>query len=333
MNANKVEITSVRQVTNDGNHNAFTDMCRYRNRYFLTFRRCPDGHRIASTSAVVVLSSSDAKEWTPVHSFSVPGRDVRDPHFLEFNHILFVYTGTWRVQDDPVATRDLNEHQGYCSWSGDGMNWEGPRYLVGTQSHYIWRAVVWGENAYLCGRRNRGFVPPSRAADSRIDVESALLRSPDGFHWEAVGLFQETYGNETAFLFEEDGSILAVARCQNNCDLAAQVCRSQPPYRQWQRKRLDSNIGGPMLARWGDRYIVGGRDNRDPDRPVTALYWLMNDNLVEAAVLPSGGDNSYPGFVELDSETALLSYYSSHEGTGASLSPSAIYLAELKTGF
>ena len=29
--------------------------------------------------------------------------------------------------------------------------------------------------------------------------------------------------------------------------------------------------------------------------------------------LPSGGDNSYPGFVELDDGTGLVSWYSSHE--------------------
>ena len=31
----------------------------------------------------------------------------------------------------------------------------------------------------------------------------------------------------------------------------------------------------------------------------TSLYWLINDRLVEFAELPSGGDNSYPGLVEL----------------------------------
>ena len=88
-----------------------------------------------------------------------------------------------------------------------------------------------------------------------------------------------------------------------------------------------------MLARWGQDYLVGGRKTIDPDHPRTALYWLVDNQLVEAAELPSGGDNSYPGFVELGTisgrRRGLLSYYSSHEGSGTLLAPSAIYLAEL----
>jgi hypothetical protein len=45
--------------------------------------------------------------------------------------------------------------------------------------------------------------------------------------------------------------------------------------------------------------------------------------------LPSGGDNSYPGFVELSPTRALLTYYSTHERDRAGKSITAIYLAEL----
>ena len=44
----------------------------------------------------------------------------------------------------------------------------------------------------------------------------------------------------------------------------------------------------------------------------------------------SGGDCSYPGFVQLAPGRALVSYYSSHEGKGAlGGPPAAIYLADL----
>jgi hypothetical protein len=70
----------------------------------------------------------------------------------------------------------------------------------------------------------------------------------------------------------------------------------------------------------------------DPENPTTMLYWLADDALQEIAELPSGGDNSYPGFVALSDSRALVSYYSSHEGSGSSLAPSAIYLAEISMG-
>ena len=105
-----------------------------------------------------------------------------------------------------------------------------------------------------------------------------------------------------------------------------------PPYTQWDRRDLDRSIGGPLLAKWGDRYVVGGR-NSTPDRgPKTSLCWLVGDQLHEFAELPSGGDNSYPGFVELGPGRALVSYYSSHERDESGQQITAIYLAELVLG-
>jgi hypothetical protein len=324
----KLYVDSVRQVYNDGAHNAFTDLCRFRGRYYLTFRNCPDGHMIYDTSRIMVLRSEDAETWETVATSSVPDRDVRDPHFLVFREMLFVYFGAWLATPEALAKRTLDDQQGYCLTSNDGETWEGPRLLEGTQRHYIWRAAAYGDTAYLCGRRYRASAPSATPEEKRAVTESALLRSADGFNWETTGLFQESYGDETAFLFEADGSILAVARGYGP-DRPAQVCRAHPPYRDWTRVDLDRNVGGPLLARWNDRYLIGGRNSIDPTNPTTALYWLVDDHLEEAAELPSGGDNSYPGFVQLGPDRGLLSYYSSHEGSGTHLAPSAIYLAEL----
>lgn len=326
----ELRVDSIRQVYNDGNHNAFTDLCRFRGKTYLTFRNCPDGHMLYTTSRIMVLCSQDTRSWDVVHTFHVSGRDVRDPHFLIFDDKLFVYSGTWLVGPDASHTRELNDHQGYCAWSRDGEAWHGPQFLEGTQGHYIWRAAAYGGRAYLCGRRKRGFAILSTPQEERAITESALLRSEDGFTWETVGLFQETYGNETAFLFEEDGSILAIGRGRGSqLGRPAQVCRARPPYREWTRTNLDRDIGGPLLAKWGQHYLVGGRKTVDPKHPTTALYWLIDDQLVEIAELPSGGDNSYPGFIEMGPGRGLLSYYSSHEGSGTHLAPSAIYLVEL----
>ena len=38
-----------------------------------------------------------------------------------------------------------------------------------------------------------------------------MLESDDGLIWRKRAVFQETAGDETAFLFEPDGSVLAVA--------------------------------------------------------------------------------------------------------------------------
>ncbi|TVR55120.1 MAG: hypothetical protein EA426_15830 [Spirochaetaceae bacterium] len=327
----KTELTvgNIRIAYTDANHNAFTDLCSFRGRYYLTFRTCPDGHMLFTTSRVIVLASDDGSSWTEVFSFSVEQRDVRDPHFLVFGEKLFVYSGTWLVDPTDSRRTEMNDQLGYAVWSSDGIHWNGPKALDGTHGYYIWRAAALGETAYLVGRRIRDFATDVSPELEREITEAVLMKSTDGLSFSDAGFFSRTYGDETAFLFEPDGSILAIAR---NYAVGgnAHILRAAPPYSEWERHELPCQIGGPMLAKWGDRYIVGGRKKIGDTAPVTALWWLEENDLHEIAELPSGGDTSYPGFVAIDDTNALLSYYSSHEGSGTSLAPSSIYLAELR---
>lgn len=314
-----IEYGPVRTARQDEHHNAFTDLCRFRDRYFLAFRSCPEGHQVA-IARIVILASDDGNRWDEVYSFDVPHRDPRDPHFLVFKDRLFVYTGTWLVRkDEPL---DLNEHLGYAVWTDDGEAWEGPTPLEGTYGHYVWRAATHGNLAFLCGRRRHGFEANIESERSPATIEGAMLESEDGLVWRFRAFFDETYGDETAFLFEDDGSVLAIAR--DGAGERARVCRSSPSLDTWTRAPLDRNVAGPMIERWGDRYLVGGRKYGVDRVPSMMLYWLFDDRLEEVVELPSGGDCSYPGFVAKDETHGLLSYYSSHEG------PTSIYVTDVR---
>ncbi|MBM4090880.1 MAG: hypothetical protein FJ276_15870 [Planctomycetes bacterium] len=321
----RVTVTNVRRVFHNGEHNAFTDLIRWENRFWLTFRSCPDGHMVHPTSSVIVLSSADARQWTPAHRFSVPLRDTRDPHFLAFQEKLFVLTGTWYSGSGPLPRDqyDLNKHLGYAVWTADGTTWQGPRQLEGTYGHYIWRAAVHEGKAYLCGRRNASHL---QVMGERDIVQSAMLQSDDGLIWRFHSLFQEIRGDETAFLFRENGDVLGVSRCSSQ---PAQLVKSKPPFTEWERKDLPEYVGGPLLARWGDRWLVGGR-RTTADGPKTALYWLADDALHMLAELPSAGDNSYPGFVALSPTRGVVSWYSSHERDADGNAITAIYMADLE---
>lgn len=325
----RINVLSVERVFYNGEHNAFTDLCKFNGRFYLTFRSCPDGHMLFPSSSIIILSSKDGKEWDQIHQFSVPSRDVRDAHFLVFKNKLFVYTGTWycegRYPDSEI--RDINQHLGYCAWSPDGQEWHSPVMLEGTYGHYIWRAAAFGEKAYLCGRRKHEFREMPRNDESRRITESVMLESDDGIIWKKAGLFQQETGDETAFLFEPDGAVLAVARRGRR---NAEICRSQPPYQEWQRTDLDRYIGGPMLNKWNGHYLVGGRKMINEGPRSTVLYWLKNDKIFECAEFPSDGDTSYPGFVELSEKRALVSYYSSHEKDQNGKPITAIYLATIE---
>ncbi len=321
----QVQVTAVRRAFHNGEHNAFTDLVRFRGALYLTFRSCPDGHAVHPTASILILSSDDGQQWRTVHRFAVPHRDTRDPHFLVFQDKLFVYTGTWYsgATSLPPQEWDLNQHLGYAAWSPDGATWHSPILLEGTFGHYVWRATTFNGKAYLCGRRKTDFAVGPKGEGQQ--VQSLMLESDDGLIWRRRSVFQEVAGDETAFLFEPDGQVLGVGRRRGT----AQLLRSRPPYAQWERSDLDRSIGGPLLVKWGDRYLVGGRDST-PDRgPKTAFWWLVGDRLHACAELPSGGDNSYPGFVELSPGHALVSYYSSHERDASGKPFTAVYLAEL----
>ena len=113
-----VEVTNIRRVFHNGEHNAFTDLVHWRGQFWLTFRSCPDGHMVHPTASIIVLTSTDTRTWKQVHRFHVPQRDTRDPHFLIFQKKLFVYTGTWYCGDSspPRSEYTLNRHLGYAAW-------------------------------------------------------------------------------------------------------------------------------------------------------------------------------------------------------------------------
>jgi hypothetical protein len=323
-----VKVGEVRRIFHNGEHNAFTDLCRFRGQLYLTFRSCPDGHMVHPTASVIILRSADeGKTWTPAHRFSVKDRDTRDPHFLVFRDRLFVYTGTWWSGPTtiPVAEYDMNKHLGYAVHSGDGTNWSEPEMLEGTFGHYIWRAATHDGKAYLCGRRKPGFEIGPRGEGEK--VQSLLLESEDGLIWKKRAFFNEQAGDETAFLFEPDGTLLGIGRHGGGKN--AFLLRSSPPYRDWSRESLDRPIGGPLVAKWGAHVLVGGRKTTKEHGPKTSLCWLVDGALREFAELPSSGDNSYPGFVTLAPDRALVSWYSSHEKDESGKTITAIYLTDL----
>ncbi len=282
----QVEVSNTRRVFDNGEHNAFADMVRFGGRHYLTFRSCPDGHMVYPTASIIVLVSSDLKSWNPVHRFSVRHRDTRDPHFLVFKDKLFLYTGTWYSGATSLdrANYDLNLYLGYAVWTDVGTAWSDPIMPDGTFGHYIWRAAAWGDTAYLCGRRKIDFEVNEKVEGPK--TESLMLESDDSLVRRKRSVFQPIEGDETVFQFDDNGSVTAVGRAFGRKPV--QVLRFHHPWTDWNRVNLDRYIGGPLLLKWGDRWVVGGRKLADGAR--TCMYWLNDSTLEEFVELPSGGD-------------------------------------------
>ena len=327
--APRVTVNNVRRAFDNGEHNAFTDMIRWQGKYWLAFRSCAEGHPISSKGAVIVLSSPDAKVWTQACRLKVPGRDARGPHFLAFDDKLFVFIGAiYASAEADTSPSGMNRKNFGCTaFTEDGKTWSEPTRLTGTDEYFVWGAASYKDKAYLSGRRSRRVA--SAADDGKFELvgETALFESRDGLDWKITSVYHQDRGDETSFLFEPNGELVAATR--RGGPYPARLLRSKPPYQEWIHKDFPFFIGGPLIKKWGDYHMVGGRRN-SRDGKKTGLWWLVGDELQSMAILPSGGDNSYPGFIAIDDQHALVCWYSSHESDQDGKAITAIYVADLE---
>jgi hypothetical protein len=181
-------------------HNAFTDMIRFQDRWYVGLREAKKHHGgLEGMGALRIISSSDAETWTSAGHFVLPDGDLRDAKLsitpageLMLNSAIQVY------HPDP----DL--HRNYAWFSKDGETWSDP-VEIGEPDIWIW-SVTWHDGiAYGIGYPNR---------NSKL-VKTRLYRSEDGRSWEVlVANLHE--GNESSKLFGlPDGRYILGGRGDN----------------------------------------------------------------------------------------------------------------------
>jgi hypothetical protein len=77
LRAAELELVSQVKIWDEGKHNAFTDLIRWHDRWYCTFREA-DGH-VGGDGRLRVLQSDDGETWTSVALVAEAGIDLRDP--------------------------------------------------------------------------------------------------------------------------------------------------------------------------------------------------------------------------------------------------------------
>ena len=301
----KAEIVYLDKVWDRAGHSAFTDLLRFRERWFLAFREAST--HVSGDGAIRILTSSDFEHWQESARVTHAGGDLRDPKLCETPDGQIMLTTALALRQPAEA-----QHQSLAWFSRDGRAWSEPS-AIGDPDVWIWR-VQWRRGKALALGYGTGKQPFLRGYMSstglQFDTINPLVLSVD-------------YPNETSILFQSDETALCLLRRDGGTKTAL-LGRSKPPYRAWTWTDLGVRVGGPHMLKIPDGRIVAAVRLYD-GKTRTSLCWLdpATDRLEEFFALPSGGDTSYAGLVFHDG-LLHVSYYSSHQER------TSIYITKVK---
>lgn len=318
-------VGEVRKIWDAGKHNAFTDLIRFRDRWYCTFRES-DAH-VGGNGKLRVLVSADGAKWESAALLAEKGIDLRDPKLsVTPDGRLMVVAGGSVYEGTKLLGRRPR-----VAFSRDGSEWTPPKPVL-AEGDWLWR-VTWhngtcyGVSYSAAGRAAKD--AKDAAATGKVEPGPAewklkLWASADGERFDLVThLDVPGHPNETTVRFTPAGEMVALVRREGG-NQKGWVGTSAAPYKEWAWKELPARIGGPNFLFVPDGPTVAAV--RLYDRKVRTSLCLLDvkaGTLEEALPLPSGGDTSYAGLVWHDG-LLWVSYYSSHEGK------SAIYLARVK---
>jgi len=304
----------------DRNYCAFPSIEKFKGNYFVTFREGEshvfDKNGIAA-GKTRILCSADGKKWESVALLSKEGFDLRDPKLSVMpDGRLMVIMGALEY-DGKKLLGCVPE----VSFSEDGKNFSEPQRVVfpeGGDFEWFWR-LTWHEGT--------GYVVTYR---EKSENKCVLLKTVDGINYSTVTILDINGApNETTLRFLPDGRMALLARREFD-DQEGFWGVSSAPFTEWTFRPIGFRIGGPDFILTGENELVaGGRSYTHKEKKMYLWKGDFDGNFRSAFVLPSRGDCSYPGFLQVGDELWVV-YYSSHELKNEEGGPRAgIYLAKL----
>ena len=304
-----MQLLSVERIWDAAPFNGFTDLIRFKDRWYCVFREAPA--HLSSEGKIRVLSSDDGAQWTSVGLISQEGVGLVDPKLTITPHGQLMLSGgsVKRLKSGAESYRSV------VRFSENGSDWNEGQF-TGDTENWLWSPAWKDGTVYSVGYEVAPQGPKKGLA--------YLYRSSDGSTWNTSERIAFPNGNEAALVFDACGAAHALLRRDGiNSNLNAQLGTAEAPYTHWTWQDLGIRIGGPEMIQLPDGRLLATTRLYD-DGAHTSLSWIdpAAGTLTEALRLPSGGDTSYAGMV-LHDGMLWVSYYSSHEGR------TSIYLAKI----
>lgn len=307
----KMQLVDCRKIWDKAPHNAFTDLIRFKGKWFCTFRE--GKAHVSKDGRLRVIMSSDGQKWESAALITSETEDLRDAK-LDYGP-----EGTLVLCGAGVDKRNKPQVLTSYIWtSPDGITWSKP-IAVCQKDEWLWRITgnkgVYYGIAYDCKsiwkgkKKNYIRLYSSKDCVKFTPVGKALRSGKD-------------YSNESEIVFHNDTAYCLLRRDMNT-NATALWGVSRPPYTAWEWNDLNVKIGGPAMIRLNNGKFLAVLRLYNKTRTSVCVIDPDKLTLTESVKLPSGGDTSYAGIV-LEKDTLWISYYSSHE------KKTCIYLARVK---
>ena len=304
----RAELVSVEKIWDEAPHNAFTDLVRWKDRFYCAFRE-GQGHA-GDKGKLRIIVSEDGKNWKSAALLEDETFDLRDAAIsIRPDGRMMVMGG---VQKQIEGQRRTGT---FVSFSADGAEFSAPQIVI-EPGRWLWRVTEHGDAAYGVSYG----TPFQRQA-------TALLKTTNGVDYEVITdsmLDDGEWPTEARIRFGNDDTAYCLQRRDGSTLNSAMLGVSKPPYKQWEWHDLKRRLGGPNFIQIpSGPWLAAGRLYDGGARTELLSLDLKTFEMKPLLRLPSGGDTSYPGMVWHDN-LLWLSYYASHEGK------TCIYLAKIK---
>ncbi len=316
-----IEPNDVTKIWDKAEHNAFTDLIRFNNAFYCTFREA-SGHVVnegQKNGRVRVIKSTDGKKWTSVALLEKKGIDLRDPKLsiTPKGRLMVIMGGS------VYRNGEMMERIPQVAFSDVlGSTFTKPQKViidpdVQNSWDWIWR-VTWNDEI--------GYAINWQLQNWQSGYPTGtifLMKTKDGINYEKVSYLEVCgYPNESTIRFDENNKMYIVIRRErgDNNDGTGILATATTPYTKWVFQRLEEpgRLGGPNFIFLNkNRILLAARaykkENGRSDRYTRLEVMDLEGNIKKTFILPSGGDNSYAGLAIHDKKV-WVSYYSSHEG-------------------
>lgn len=291
-------------VWNQAPHNAFTDLIHFDNAYYCVFRE--GSSHTSYDGKLRILKSADSKTWSSFDLITYNNKDLRDPHFFVDNY--------GRLSILAFASDDKVRFNVIYKLTNSGFEYEKANV---DNDYWIWSSFKAKGKLFSLGYNTK--QPCFNSVFNSTKPKLLLFQNTDSSFTsfsklELLNMNPSNFGcpNESSIILK-DSTFIAIVRDDID-NTFSHIGYLSKPYTDWHWQNFPFYVRGPKLALLPDgKIFLAAASMEDYDRTYYAIINPSDYSVEKIKAFPSAGDTGYPGVI-IEGNTALISYYSSHEG-------------------